>query len=71
MNKRTGGLTNEQTNKHSLIGRVCAATGASSYGEAWTKTLGKKTAWLPTSSCTAKTFFACMAYSIIVGMNDA
>ncbi|CAM9563096.1 unnamed protein product [Scytosiphon promiscuus] len=51
----------------SLIGRVCAATGASSYGDAWAKTVGRKTSWLPTSSCTAKTFFACMAYSIIVG----
>ncbi|CBJ49079.1 conserved unknown protein [Ectocarpus siliculosus] len=51
----------------SLIGRVCAATGASSYGDAWSKTIGEKTSWLPTSSCTAKTFFACMAYSIIIG----
>lgn len=51
----------------SLIGRVCAATGASSYGDAWAKTVGEKTSWMPTGSCTAKTFFACMAYSIIVG----
>lgn len=59
------GWTGEQ--RKSLIGRVCAATGASSYGDAWAKTVGEKTSWLPTSSCTAKTFFACMAYSIIVG----
>eukprot|EP00903_Cladosiphon_okamuranus_P009008 g8617.t1 len=51
----------------SLIGRVCAATGASSYGDAWGRTIGAKTSWLPTGSCTAKTFFACMAYSIIIG----
>ncbi|CAM9750577.1 unnamed protein product [Ascophyllum nodosum] len=51
----------------SLIGRVCAATGATSYGDAWAKTVGKRTAWLPTSSCTFKTFFACMIYSIIIG----
>lgn len=51
----------------SLIGRVCAATGATSYGDAWAKTIGKGTAWVPSSSCTFKTFFACMIYSIIVG----
>ncbi|CAM9295579.1 unnamed protein product, partial [Choristocarpus tenellus] len=51
----------------SLIGRTCAATGADSYGDAWAKSVGEKTSWLPTASCIAKTFFACLSYSIIVG----
>ncbi|CAM9399088.1 unnamed protein product [Phaeothamnion confervicola] len=51
----------------SLIGRACAATGAKTYGEAWSRTVGAGTAWLPSGSCTAKTFFACLSYSIIIG----
>ena len=63
-------LGNKRLLGDSLIGRVCAATGATSYGDAWAKTVGKRTAWLPTSSCTFKTFFACMIYSIIIGKGD-
>ncbi|CAM9513024.1 unnamed protein product, partial [Discosporangium mesarthrocarpum] len=52
---------------NSLIGRTCAVTEANSYGEAWGKSVGEKTAWLPTACCIAKTFFACLSYSIIIG----
>ncbi|CAM9368741.1 unnamed protein product [Chrysoparadoxa australica] len=51
----------------SLIGRTCNATGALTYGEAWAKTVDKRTSWLPSFSCTSKALFACTAYSIILG----
>lgn len=50
----------------SLIGRICALTGATSYTQAWQKTLGTSTAWIPAFSCTAKTMFALLAYSIVL-----
>ena len=50
----------------SLIGRICALTGASSYTQAWQQTLGTHTAWIPALSCTVKTMFALLAYSIVL-----
>jgi amino acid permease len=50
----------------SLIGRICAATGASSYSTAWEKTIGASTAWVPAMACTFKTFFAILAYSMVL-----
>jgi amino acid permease len=49
-----------------LIGRVCAYTGASSYREAWSNTVGESTSWIPAASCTFKTFFACLAFSMVL-----
>mmetsp|Transcript_12991 Transcript_12991/g.28085 ORF Transcript_12991/g.28085 Transcript_12991/m.28085 type:complete len:500 (+) Transcript_12991:113-1612(+) len=49
----------------SLIGRVCSYTGAKSYREAWSKSVGKSTDWIPAVSCTFKTSCACLAYSLI------
>jgi len=51
----------------SLLGRLCAMTGASSYKSAWEKTVGASTAWIPGSSCVIKTFFAILAYSMVLG----
>lgn len=34
----------------SLIGRVCASTGSSTFSEAWSKTVGEKTSWVPAVS---------------------
>jgi hypothetical protein len=49
-----------------LIGKVCAYTGAKSYRDAWSKTVGESTAWIPAFSTTAKTFLACLAYSMVL-----
>jgi hypothetical protein len=49
----------------SLIGRLCAITGASSYRGAWEKSVGASTAWIPAVSCVVKTFFAILAYSMV------
>ena len=51
----------------SLLGRLCAMTGATSYKSAWEKTVGASTAWIPGSSCVIKTFFAILAYSMVLG----
>lgn len=49
-----------------LIGRVCAYTGATSYRDAWSRSVGEKTAWIPAWSVTCKTFLACLAYSMVL-----
>eukprot|EP00984_Skeletonema_dohrnii_P018767 scaffold8850_cov113-Skeletonema_dohrnii-CCMP3373.AAC.7 len=51
----------------SLLGRLCAMTGATSYKSAWEETVGASTAWIPGSSCVIKTFFAVLAYSMVLG----
>lgn len=48
------------------IGRVCAYTGATSYRDAWSKSVGEGTSWIPAWSATTKTFLACMAYSMVL-----
>lgn len=51
----------------SLIGRVCAYTGAKSYREAWSRSVGDGTSWIPAWSTTCKTFLACLAFSMVLG----
>lgn len=48
------------------IGKVCAYTGATSYQEAWERTVGPETAWIPAGSAVFMTFSACLAYSMIL-----
>ena len=50
----------------SLIGRVCAYTGSTSYREAWEKSISKETSIIAAASCTFKTTCATMAYSMIL-----
>lgn len=50
----------------SLIGRICAYTGASSYSDAWQKSVGESSAWIPATACSAKTFLAVLAYSMVL-----
>ena len=50
----------------SLIGRVCSLTGATSYRDAWSKSVGEETSWIPAVACTFKTFFGVLAYSMIL-----
>ncbi|KAG7355537.1 transmembrane amino acid transporter [Nitzschia inconspicua] len=49
-----------------LIGKVCAYTGAKSYREAWSKTVGEGSSWIPAVSTTCKTFLACLAFSMVL-----
>jgi len=49
-----------------LIGKVCAYTGAKSYREAWSKSVGEGTSWIPAWSVTFKTFLACLAFSMVL-----
>lgn len=35
--------------------------------DAWSKSVGESTSWIPAWSCTLKTFFACLAYSMVLG----
>jgi len=51
----------------SLLGRLCAMTGATSYKGAWEKSVGANTAWIPGLSCVVKTFLATIAYSMVLG----
>eukprot|EP00815_Leptocylindrus_aporus_P007902 CAMPEP_0116070532 /NCGR_PEP_ID=MMETSP0322-20121206/13116_1 /TAXON_ID=163516 /ORGANISM="Leptocylindrus danicus var. apora, Strain B651" /LENGTH=382 /DNA_ID=CAMNT_0003558459 /DNA_START=174 /DNA_END=1322 /DNA_ORIENTATION=- len=48
------------------IGRVCALRNAVSYRDAWSKTVGESSAWLPAAVCTFKTSSANLAYSMIL-----
>jgi amino acid permease len=50
----------------SLIGRVCAMEDASSYMNAWEKTVGSKTSIIPVAACTLSTLSAALAYSMIL-----
>lgn len=49
-----------------LIGKVCAYTGATSYRDAWSKSVGESTSWIPAASCTIKTCLACLAFSMVL-----
>jgi len=51
----------------SMIGRVCEKTNATSFQDAWAKTVSPKTAWTMSASITAMCFLASLAYSIIIG----
>jgi amino acid permease len=50
-----------------LIGKVCAYTGATSYRDAWAKSVGESSSWIPAVSCTTMTCFACLAFSMVLG----
>ena len=50
----------------SLIGRVCSYTDAQSYRDAWSKSVGDATSWIPASTCTCKTTLAALSYSMIL-----
>ena len=50
----------------SAIGRVCAMRNAVSYRDAWSKTIGERTSFIPAAVCTFKTSSANLAYSMIL-----
>ncbi|KAL7509503.1 hypothetical protein ACHAXN_006489 [Cyclotella atomus] len=50
----------------SLIGRVCSYTGGKSYRDAWSESVGSDSSWIPAVTCTLKTCFAVLSYSMIL-----
>jgi amino acid permease len=52
----------------SLVGRVCASVpgGATSYKEAWTKSVGESSSWIPNSASLLTTMQAIVSYSIVL-----
>jgi hypothetical protein len=50
----------------SLIGRVCSYTGGKSYSDAWSESVGSDSSWIPAVTCTMKTCFAVLSYSMIL-----
>jgi amino acid permease len=50
----------------SLIGRVCSYTGATSYKDAWAKSVGEKSSWIPNLASLFTTMQALIAYSIVL-----
>ena len=48
------------------IGKVCAMTGTTSYKEAWGKTVGESTSFLPVISCLLVTICSVLAYSMVL-----
>jgi amino acid permease len=50
-----------------LIARVCSLTNTQSYRGAWEASVGEDSSWIPAWSVTLKTFFAILAYSMILG----
>jgi len=49
------------------IGRACRLHDTRGFSDAWAKSVGPSTAGIISSVITFKTFFACLAYSIIIG----
>jgi amino acid permease len=49
-----------------IIGKVCAYTGATSYRDAWSRSVGPSSSWIPAYSATCKTFLACLAISMVL-----
>lgn len=50
-----------------FVAATCRLTGARSYTEAWAKTVGENTAWIPNLIVVFKTWSACLIYSMIIG----
>ena len=50
----------------SLIGRVCSYTGARTYRDAWSRSVGDGSSWIPAVTVTLKTTFAVLSYSMIL-----
>lgn len=50
-----------------LLGWCCQATGATSFGELWSKTFGRRSAWLADVSVLLNNSLACLAYCVLIG----
>jgi sodium-coupled neutral amino acid transporter 11 len=50
-----------------MVGRVCMATGTKTWGEAWTETVGEKSAWIPSSFVAILCASASLQYTMVIG----
>lgn len=50
----------------SMIGTICARTNAISYRQAWSRTVGEGTAWMPATACLMVTACSVLTYSMIL-----
>jgi len=50
-----------------LLGWCCQATGATSFGELWSKAFGRGSAWLADVSVMMNNSLACLAYCVLIG----
>ena len=51
----------------SMVGRVCAATGSKSWTEAWSKSVGESTAWVPSALIGVLTLSVSLQYTMVIG----
>ena len=50
-----------------LVGQVCSAVGARSYGEAWARSVGEGTAWVPASASLLLCFTGAVKAASVIG----
>ena len=50
-----------------MVGRVCAATGTTTWGAAWKKAVGEKSAWIPSSFVAILCASASLQYTMVIG----
>lgn len=50
----------------SLVGRICSFTNSFSFKEAWGKTVGEKSSWIPTLACIYLPLSSALTYSMIL-----
>jgi Transmembrane amino acid transporter protein len=48
------------------IGTVCRVSGATSYTQAWSRTVGTKSSWMPATACFMVTVCTVLTYSVIL-----
>jgi amino acid permease len=53
-------------NGFSMIGQVCATTRSISYRQAWSRSVGERTSWIPALACLLQTFGSVSTYSMIL-----
>jgi len=51
----------------SMVARVCAATGSSSWGEAWSKSVGESSSWVPPTLIGLLTLSVSIQYTMVIG----
>ena len=50
-----------------MVGRVCVATGTTTWGAAWKKAVGEKSAWIPSSFVAILCASASLQYTMVIG----
>lgn len=50
-----------------MVARVCAATGSNSWGEAWSKSVGERSSWVPPALIGLLCFSVSVQYTMVIG----